>query len=140
MDGLLDLPVELAARITPGSDGCWDWDRGYPDNGTGPLRAGQVLAAGQLVYAYRAVFELLIGPVPPGLEVDHRCRRPICVNPAHLEPVTHAENMRRMGEAVRSTCPNGHTLTERKAYCRGRRCMACHRARERARRARKVVT
>jgi hypothetical protein len=35
------------------------------------------------------------GPVPEGLELDHLCRNPPCVNPAHLEPVTHQQNMQR---------------------------------------------
>lgn len=45
--------------------------------------------------AHRVVYESLVGPIPAGLELDHTCRVRRCVNPDHLEPVTHAENQRR---------------------------------------------
>ena len=38
---------------------------------------------------------LAVGPIPDGREIDHLCRNHRCVNPDHLEPVTHLENMRR---------------------------------------------
>jgi hypothetical protein len=46
-------------------------------------------------YAHRVVFEMYGGVIPDGYELDHLCFNPSCVNPAHLEPVTKAENMRR---------------------------------------------
>src|SRR4051812_43428872 len=71
-------------------DGCWLWagaknDRGYP----------QVGHEGRTVYAHRLYYTLLVGAIPPGLDLDHLCRKRSCVNPQHLEPVTHAENVRR---------------------------------------------
>lgn len=45
--------------------------------------------------AHRVAYELFVGPIPAGLELDHTCRTPQCVNPNHLEPVTHAVNCRR---------------------------------------------
>ena len=64
--------------------------------------------------AHRGVYTLLAGPIPEGMELDHLCRVPACVNPDHLEIVTHKENMKR-GEIkggdrwVRSkTCKLGH--------------------------------
>lgn len=92
------------------------------------------------------MYEHVKGPVPDGLELDHLCRVHNCVNPAHLEAVTHAENVRR-GEAglhnpEKTHCPNGHAYTEentlvindpRGAY---RRCKKCHADYERKRRQR----
>lgn len=49
--------------------------------------------------AHKVQWETVHGPVPDGLELDHLCRQRDCVNPAHLEPVTHAENMRRSSVA-----------------------------------------
>ena len=69
--------------------GCWLWTGGT--NGQyGELRVGQKIAK-----AHRVAFEMYVGPIPAGLEVDHLCRNTRCVNPAHLEPVTKAENVRR---------------------------------------------
>jgi hypothetical protein len=53
------------------------------------------------VYAHRHFSEIHIGPIPPGLVLDHLCNNPPCVNPAHLEPVTAKENMRRKIERQR---------------------------------------
>lgn len=60
-------------------------------------------------YAHRWIYEYWIGPIPPGLEIDHRCKRPLCVQVAHLEPVEPPENMRRVRL---DTCRSGkHDLT-----------------------------
>lgn len=71
--------------------GCWLWQ--YSVSPQGYARWGKT-------YAHRRVYEQLRGPIPAGLSLDHLCRVPRCVNPDHLEPVTHAENVRR-GVAAR---------------------------------------
>lgn len=48
---------------------------------------------------HRVMYEQEVGPIPEGLVIDHLCRQPACINPAHLEPVTHAENIRRGNNA-----------------------------------------
>lgn len=80
-------PVEY---IVDDESGCWLWQRAKYDTGYGVMRV-----AGRLVHAHRVLYERHIGPIPVGLELDHLCGVRSCVNPEHLEPVTHAENIRR---------------------------------------------
>jgi hypothetical protein len=70
--------------------GCWEWQRARDPLGYGRLRAN-----GGTVLAHRFVYEEQRGPIPENLSLDHLSRNPSCVNPDHLEPVTHAENLRR---------------------------------------------
>jgi hypothetical protein len=107
--------------------GCWLWTRGQC-RGYGVLKAN-----GSQRTAYRLSYELLRGPVPAGFELDHLCRTPACVNPDHLEPVTHAENMRRGKIARKTHCKRGHPLSGEnlKQYPgktpKKRCCVICHR-------------
>ncbi len=55
----------------------------------------QIDGINYLWLAHRVVYELLIGLIPENMELDHLCRNTWCVNPDHLEPVTHSENIRR---------------------------------------------
>ena len=81
--------------------GCWLW-LGAP-NRHGYGRFTRTLAPGvkRRVLAHRFAYELLIAPIPEGLTLDHVCGRTICVRPDHLDPVTNAENVRRMHERRR---------------------------------------
>jgi hypothetical protein len=73
---------------------CWLWTGGTSNAGYGHFHPTKRQGKG----AHRVAYELVRGPIPEGLELDHLCRVVTCVNPDHLEPVTHAENMRRMRE------------------------------------------
>ncbi len=90
------------------TDTCWLWTAGkncVSGYGTFGL-------AGRDRTAHAVAYEHFIGPVPEGLELDHLCRVRACCNPAHLEPVTHAENVRRGERANRTHCPAGHEYNE----------------------------
>lgn len=97
-----DPPVEeWASRFwdkvdKDGHDGCWLWTDATSWNGYGRFYTGS-----RVMSAHRLSYELAVGPIPDGLQIDHLCRVRACVNPAHLEPVTLAENIRR-GAAARS--------------------------------------
>ena len=69
---------------------CWLWTASLKDNGY-----GQVMVDGHNRYPHRVAWELLVGPIPAGTELDHLCRVRHCVNPRHLQPVTHTVNVRR---------------------------------------------
>lgn len=89
-----------------------------------------------MTYVHRAAYEVLVGPVPEGLELDHLCRVRHCYNPSHLEPVTRLENMRRTMKNGPDHCPQGHEYTPENSYvhARGdRQCRACNRDRARRR-------
>jgi hypothetical protein len=98
--------------------------------------------------AHRKAYTDAFGPIPEGLEIDHLCRVRHCVNPDHLEAVTHVENMRRAHEvwgftswgaqanAGKTHCPQGHEYTEANTYARqrgSRDCRTCMRERAHAR-------
>ncbi len=137
---------EIAARFLERLDktdpsGCWFGYRKPRADGYTPM-----LIDGRWTYAHRLAYELLVGPVTDGLELDHLCRDPRCVNPAHLEPVTRRENLVRgetiVARQVKAThCVNGHEFTLSNTYTRKSRrsCRACHRDTERARRSRLAV-
>lgn len=74
-----------------GEDDCWDWTGRWRSRfGYGRLRESGHL--GRQLQAHVAFYLLKRGPYPVGMILDHRCRRPICCNPGHLEPVTVAVN------------------------------------------------
>lgn len=107
---------------------CFVWQRTKTSDGY-----GSVCIDGRSVVAHRVAYELSKGPVACWLTIDHLCRNRPCINPAHHEPVTQAENTRR-GMAPTAIahrtglCPRGHTLVPEGGRMR---CKVCQSQRQR---------
>lgn len=120
---------ERAPHLGP----CWEW-LGATNAGYGWFNP-EGRAHGPMA-AYRWAYKRFVGPVPAGLCLDHLCHYRLCVNPAHLEPVTLVENKRRGDSpfavnARKTHCARGHELTYENTYhspaCVGRVCAQCRR-------------
>lgn len=153
---LSKLPHNVAKRIEPEpNSGCWLWTGAVQGrrphiygkisvtlnkgiNGSKPIKGADGKFQSKPgtkerflqkhMGAYRWVYEFFHGSVPPGLQLDHLCRTPLCVNPAHLEPVTAKVNMRRWMD-LKTHCINGHSYTPENTYWekKGRSCRKCRR-------------
>lgn len=134
----MNLLARILASVYYPEDGsgCWVW--------FGPLKGrgyGQMTLAGRNRSVHRVVYELLVGPIPADRELDHLCRNKACCNPAHLEVVTHRENVLRGNSfaalnAAATHCKHGHALTAANTYSPPnrptmRQCRACSRRRGR---------
>lgn len=125
-----------------GPDSCWFWLSTIVDG------YGRCRRQGRLVPAHRVAYEMTVGPIPEGLVLDHvkarGCTNKHCVNPAHLEIVTHQVNLLRgdgaSGTNARKThCPRGHEYTDantllcQQRYGTMRICKQCKHEKDRAR-------
>lgn len=89
--GSLELPAKLSkAEVLEAGiqsrNGCWIWGGPVSTSGYGRIGAE---------YTHRIAYEMHVGPIPEGMQIDHLCFEKLCANPAHLEAVTQAENLRR---------------------------------------------
>ena len=127
--GYVSLPDRFHSKVSVDEfTGCWEWVAGRHDARGG---YGAYWTDGSMQYAHRVSYEAEHGMVPDGLQIDHLCRNPPCVNPAHLEAVTQGENVRRGSSgrhmAVRTHCGRGHAFSGANLYnMPGRRgCRKC---------------
>ncbi len=112
------------------TDGCWEWQAAKDGCGY-----GFIWVRTRMYRAHRISYEMLHGPIPAGLQIDHLCCNPGCVNPSHLEVVTQAENMRRgvawEHQRRKTHCPKGHPYDATNTYFNpttgSRTCRTCHR-------------
>lgn len=124
------------SRTKRAENGCLMWIGRIAPDGYGRYYSGQS--------AHRCAYVFAKGPIPEGLEIDHLCGNRACVEPAHLEPVTHRENLLRSSSnfaainAAKTHCPQGHPYDGKNTYrtpTGARSCRACNRARVRVPRA-----
>lgn len=122
---------------------CWIWAGARQGDGYGTFK---IKGTNKTVLAHRYMYELILGAIPLGLVIDHRCRNRFCVNPAHIEPVTLYENVKR-GRAwlwgpELTECKHGHAYTEKNTgrnklghrYCRECKRVKAEAMREKMRR------
>ncbi len=119
-----EMPFRVYDKMVVGT-GCWSWLGQHNVQGYGRVKGLE----GKPRMAHRVAYELLRGPIPAGLTLDHLCRNTSCVNPWHMEPVTGRVNTQRHF-AQQTHCKYGHSLDD--AYVRlsgrrmgHRRCRVC---------------
>jgi hypothetical protein len=116
--------IERKSVVDPVT-GCWNW--------TGALCGPSPgYAAMDTLRVHRATYEIFVGHIPKGLELDHLCRNTKCINPYHLEAVTHRENVLRGTNPAaingrKTHCINGHPLEGPHIYMwrNRRKCRLC---------------
>lgn len=123
-----DAATRFWAKVEK-TDTCWLWTAALV-KGYGRFYDTDMRPVG----AHRWAYELLVGPIPEGLTIDHLCRVRRCVNPDHLEVVTQRENVARV--PPKTHCPHGHAFTAANTYIRkpkadglrpARQCRECAR-------------
>jgi hypothetical protein len=136
--------LERTHRLTEA--GCWEWTGSLNRKGYGRITIGS-RTDGSRTHAkvHRVAWELFRGPIPPGLQIDHRCRNRRCFNPEHLRVATPRENNMAPGSesltarfAARTHCTEGHPFSGDNLSLRAggaRKCLACQREYFRRRRA-----
>lgn len=127
--------ARFLSKIEMNPNGCWGWTGSVAPNGYGRYGVN---------WAHRLSYELFVGPIPEGFEVDHvasrGCTQRTCTNPDHLEAVTPGDNRRHqpnvIDQMLRTHCPKGHPYDQENTRMKGnkRDCRQCERDRQRVKR------
>lgn len=118
------------------NSGCWLWTATLNTNGYASFWFKRLMGGHRFAYeAYR-------GAIPQGMTIDHLCHVRSCVNPFHLEVVTHQTNCQRRIRRIMTHCPHGHKYTRENTYISktGYQCRTCTRLRMRRIRANRRST
>ena len=127
----------ILSRIVVDENGCWLWQGYVSRQGYGQMKVDH-----RHWKAHRFAYVVWRGPIAEGLEIDHLCRVRRCVNPDHLEPVTHRENVRRgdlslanaRRHLAKTHCVHGHSYGNAIVRPNGaRQCRECKRQHDRRR-------
>jgi hypothetical protein len=135
--GDVRLPERFWSKVIIADNGCWIWKGAKNKAGYGRFEF-----SGRNRYAFHLAYETLVGQIPIGFEPDHLCRNYGCVNPNHLELVTHKVNCQRGNVGIasgallkaRTHCPQGHPFDVQNTYINpngSRHCRACDKLRHR---------
>jgi hypothetical protein len=95
---------------------CWEWTGAKTTTNYGHFRLN-----GRTTKSYRVSYATFVGKIPDGLTIDHLCRNRVCVNPMHLEAVSHQENMRRI-PGITSQYPGVHWCKKREKWASSKKC------------------
>lgn len=141
------LAQRFAEKVKLGAQAkdCWEWTARRDTGGYGVLKSGRKNRR-----AHRISYEMFVGPIPEGLQLDHLCRVRHCVNPEHLEPVTLRVNSLRSNgvsaaNAKKTHCKRGHPfsgenlLVTKKGTRQCRACRPIHDTANRKRRAARLA-
>lgn len=94
--------ARFLAKVDKSGD-CWTWTGSTTRSNHGGLKYGKMGFACKNVLAHRFSYALAYGECPTNLQIDHRCRNPLCVNPAHLQAVDQSTNLENLGESYKNS-------------------------------------
>ncbi len=120
----MDRLERLLSKVVVDSNGCWVWQGYVMPSGYGQF----VWSKRDIRLAHRASYELIIGNIPEGLHVHHKCEHTRCTNPDHLEVVTQQQN--NAYQSQKTHCPKGHEYTRDNMLIRPNgefKCRECNR-------------
>ncbi|NWA62995.1 HNH endonuclease [Pantoea sp. B9002] len=137
----MTLEERLLSKVAKNpNSGCWEFTGSLYKNGY-----GQIWNGARAEQAHRVAYRFYVAEIPADKEIDHLCKNRRCVNPKHLDIVTHQENIARsntvMGENARKThCMRGHPLEGENLIItkqKTRQCRICSNMRARNAKARR---